>query len=198
MAFRTRSAASERVVELVWDGDALRRHATESSNSTSEIIKACVGVSEINGSGWPDHFFEVEVRGVARHAAGEILNRDAVQSYIAEVCPVPMGGNFPFAGEVSRFFKEGGVPLACLEVRIQGADEPIKRPFEAALVFSGERERPFTQLECFTVPAIDGERPGALGWVAHTEYFGAIPKGLLIRGLRAREGNLQIGDEGCI
>ncbi len=196
VAFRTRSSASQMVVELVWDGDALRRYATEDSRSPNEIIKACVDISEINGSGWPDHFFEVELRNVARHAAGKILNRDAVQSYIAEVCPVPLGDNFPFAREVGQLFEEGGVPLACLDIRIEGAEEPLKRPFGAALVFSEGREHPFTQFECFAVPAVDGEWSAALGWLAHTDYFGAVPKGLSVRGLRAREGNLQIGDEG--
>ena len=196
VVFRTRSAASQPVVELVWNGDLLRRCSTENSRSPNEIIKACVDISETTGSGWPDHFFEVEVRNVARHASGEILNRDAVQSYIAEVCPVPMGGNFPFAGEAGQLFEERGVPLACLDIRIQGVAEPTSRPFGAALVFSEDRKAPFNEFESFGVPAVDGERLAAIGWLGHTDYFGAIPKGLAVRGLRAREGNLQIGDEG--
>ena len=47
----------------------------------------------------PDHFFEVELHGVARHAAGSMLNRDAVRSYVSEVCPVPMAAAFPYARE---------------------------------------------------------------------------------------------------
>ena len=45
------------------------------------------------------------------------------------------------------------------------------------------------------MPAVDGEQPAAIGWLAHSDYVGAIPKKLSVRGLRAREGNLQIGDE---
>ncbi len=195
VVFRTRSSASQSVVELVWDGDALRKYATENNRSPNEIIKSCVDISELNGSGWPDHFFEVEVRSVARHAAGELLNSDAVQSYIAEICPVPLADNFPFAGEVSRFFEKYGSPLSSLDIRIRGADAPINRPFGATLNLSDDRQHPFTQFESFTVPAVDGGTTAALGWLAHTDYYGAIPKGFSIRGLRAREGNLQIGDE---
>ena len=195
VVFRTRSAASQRVVELVWDGDTLRRHATLGNLSPNEIIKASVDVAEFDGCEWPEHFFEVEIREVARHAAGDILNRDAVRSYIAEVCPVPIGEDFPFAGEVRRMFKGSGVNLSGLDIQIEGDNEPIKRPFGSSIIASEEKEHPFTECECVYVPALDGEKPAALGWMAHTDYFGAIPKSLSIRGLRAREGNLQIGDE---
>ena len=195
VVFRTRSKASQRVVELVWDGDTLRRHVAENILSPNEIVKASVEVSELDGFEWPDHFFEVEIRNIARHAAGGILNRDAVRSYIAEVCPVPMGDEFPFADEIRQMFEESGVPLSWLDIRIQGDHEPIARPFGAALNVSEENEHPFTEFERFSVPTVDSEEPAALGWIAHTDYLGAIPKNLSIRGLRVREGNLQIGDE---
>ena len=35
----------------------------------------------------------------------------------------------------------------------------------------------------------------AVGWIAHSSYLGAIPKENRIRGIRARVGNIQIGDE---
>ena len=58
---------------------------------------------ELPGQGYPAHFFEVEVGGVGRHAMGMILNREAVQTYIGEVCPVPMSPMFPFARKVKNF-----------------------------------------------------------------------------------------------
>ena len=46
------------------------------------------------------------------------------------------------------------------------------------------------------IPAIDESSDAAVGWLAHSSYLGAIPKDLGLRGFRAREGNIQIGDEG--
>ena len=196
VTFRTRSAGNRKVAEIVWDGDALRKYAIQTNLSPKQIIERCVQISELNGSEWPDHFFEVEVRNVARHAAGEILNRDAVRSYIAEVCPVPMGHDFPFAGEVRELFSDGAAPLFCLDILLDGNEVPITRPFGATLGLSEEKQHPYTEFEWFRVPAVDGVKPAAIGWLAHSAYFGAIPKSLSVRGLRAREGNLQIGDEG--
>ena len=44
-------------------------------------------------------------------------------------------------------------------------------------------------------PAVDGDKDAAIGWIAHSSYLGAIPKELGVRGLRLREGNIQIGGD---
>ena len=194
VAFRTRSSPSQKVVELVWDGSELRRHAGQSGESPNQIVEGAVEISSLDGSDWPDHFFEVQIRNVARHAAGHILNRDVVRSYIAEVCPVPMADDFPFTGRVRDLFNGSCAPLATLNISLEGSPQPIVRPFGDALV-SEPAKHPFTEFESFSVPALDGGQTAAIGWLAHSDYFGAIPKGLSVRGLRAREGNLQIGNE---
>ncbi len=195
VVFRTRSSANQNIVEVAWDGNALRMYATQNSLSPDQVIENCVQISEINGTGWPDHFFEVEVKNVARHAAGEILNRDAVRSYISEVCPVPMNPNFPFADEVTRLFQGRGFSLFSLNILLEEEESPIMRPLGHTVGITDERECPFTEFERFIISEVDSANPAAIGWLAHTDYFGAIPKGLSIRGLRVREGNLQIGDE---
>ena len=45
------------------------------------------------------------------------------------------------------------------------------------------------------MPSVDGKGDAAVGWIAHSSYLGAIPKGNRIRGIRARLGNIQVGDE---
>lgn len=61
--------------------------------------------------------------------------------------------------------------------------------------FSKDREDSFTEFEKIAIPSVDGDRSAAIGWVAHSSYLGAIPKESGIRGIRARVGNIQIGDE---
>lgn len=196
IVFRTRSSSMQTVVQLVWDGLRLRQLATQNSLTPSEVIQQCVTISELDGSDWPDHFFEVEIRNVARYAAGEILNEERVRSYIAEVCPVPLNVDFPYSNAVNRMFEEARVPFACLDIRLNTNGKTIKRPFGGVLEFgSGERADTFVEFESFSVPPVDGSVPAALGWLAHTEYSGALPKSLSVRGLRVREGNLQIGCE---
>ena len=61
---------------------------------------------------------------------------------------------------------------------------------------AGGRTDRFKAVETFDVPKIDRRERAAAGWIAHTSYLGAIPKGSGIRGIRARCGNIQVGGEG--
>ena len=71
----------------------------------------------------------------------------------------------------------------------------MTRRLGAGLALSDDREDLFVDFEALHVPAVDGDGDAAVGWLIHSSYLGAIPKGLGVRGLRAREGNIQIGDE---
>ena len=191
--FRTRARGTHQVTEINWDGTTLRASAVEGADP-GQIIQNCVEVSRIDGTGWPKHFFEVEIHHVARHAAGRILNTGAVRRYIGEVCPVPMSDDFPFTKEVEELFAGGRQPLT-LEVMLKGESEPIRRRHGAGLKFSDDRTDTFVELQPLRVPAADNDKDVAIGWVAHSSYLGAIPKELGVRGLRLREGNIQIGGE---
>lgn len=192
--FYTRSAADQPVTRISWSGAALRARPIQTMQM-GQIVQECVEVSDLDEGSWPDHFFEVEIVNVARHAAGLILNREAVRTYIGEVCPVPMAPDFPFTSQIERLFDQDDHPLA-LQVFLVGDQTPITRRHGPTLRFSEDREDLFSELEALHIPAIDGDGNAAVGWLAHSSYLGAIPKDLGLRGLRAREGNIQIGDEG--
>ena len=194
VTFRTRIAGTQAVTQVSWNGAVLRARAVQTTE-THRIIQECVEVLTLDGGGWPDHFFEVEIVNVARHAAGLILNHDAVRTYIGEVCPVPMAPDFPFTAQVENLFDRNDRSLT-LQVVLAGDDAPVTRQHERSIVTSEDREDPFTEFEFFRLPTVDGNGDAAVGWLAHSSYLGTIPKNQVLRGLRAREGNIQIGDEG--
>ena len=193
VTFMTRSASDRPVTRIVWNGPKLRTRIA-ATEETERAIRESVSVETLPGSEYPAHFFEVEVGKVGRHAAGLILNREAVRSYIGEVCPVPMTPTFPFASRIETFFRENAPPLE-LNIVLDGNPEPVKRRYEETIRFSEDREDCFTELQEIHVPSTDGNGSAAVGWVAHSSYLGAIPKEIGIRGIRARSGNIQIGDE---
>lgn len=193
VAFRTRSTASEPVTEIVWDGTALRAGSLQ-KKMADQLILSSVKLSTLDGNDWPDRFFEVEIRNVARHAAGLILNHDAVRGYIGEVCPVPMSSAFPYTEQLSGFLSSHRA-LTALTVVFSSDETPVTRPFCDVIPLSDDRADNFNACETFTLPNTEGSGVAAVGWLAHSSYWGMIPKGLRIRGLRAREGNVQVGDE---
>ena len=193
VTFLTRSEGNQPVTRIVWDGPKLRKHILE-TKQTERAIRECVSIEILPGNGYPDHFFEVEVSGIGRHAAGLILNKEAVRTYIGEVCPVPMPLNFPFASEIENLFAENESPLT-LQVVLDGEITPITRPYGEMIRFSRDREDRFKELEKIDIPSVDNNGSAAIGWVAHSSYLGAIPKDTGIRGIRARAGNIQVGNE---
>ena len=192
VTFLTRATAGP-ATRVAWNSSVLRRHLVGGGDVGRAILDS-VKIDAASCEGYPDRFFEVEIAGVGRHAAGTMLNRDAARAYIAETCPVPMSREFPFASEVESLVHGTGAAGA-LQIVLAGELEPVTRPHGAVIRFSEDREDRFADLKTFRIPATDRSRTAAIGWIAHSSYRGAIPKAAGVRGIRAREGNIQIGGE---
>ncbi len=189
VAFTTRAGNDESPVRVTWD--ALRLRGDERSGKKLRVSD-CVSVERLHADDVPGQYFEVEVRGVARYAAGSVLNRRRVHDYIAESCPVPLSTDFPFREQVEEHL---GDVLYAMEVSVDG-EGTVSRLHAGGVEFAGGRTDTFKAVETFDVPKIDSPERAAAGWIAHTSYLGAIPKGSGIRGIRARCGNIQVGGEG--
>ena len=193
VTFATRRSRSEAVTEVVWDGSLLRERL-ENTRKAEDVIRGCVEVRNVGEGRHPEHFFEVRVAGIHRHAAGKVLNGVTVGDYISEMCPVPMRADFPFARDVEGLLTSEGDPVS-VRVVVNGQSEPITRPFGPDIRLSATRRDDFTDFERIAVPALATDGHSAIGWVAHSSYQGAIQGRAGIRGLRMRAGNIQVGDE---
>ena len=193
VTFLTRCNETDPVTRVVWNGSNLRR-AIDNGLSIEKTISDCVAVDTVEGNDYPPHFFEVQLGGISRYAAASILNRVLVREYIGEICPVPFSRDFPHAARVSSLFKRGQEPFE-LKVLIDGEDSPVTRLYGDKAYLSGDRLNSFTGFEEISIPKLGGEGNAAIGWVAHSLYLGALPQKPSIRCVRARVGNIQIGDE---
>lgn len=193
VTFLTRETGDRPVTRVAWNGPKLRKLAKETPR-LEQLIAESVSVDAIPGTDYPSHFFEVELSGVRRHVAGLLLNRAAVQNYIGEVCPVPISSQFPFVTRVEALLAEVAPPLE-LTVLLDDNPTPVTRPYGEYIRFSEELDDCFTEFEEVLVPSVDGDSCAAIGWIAHSSYLGAIPKEAGVRGIKARVGNIQVGDE---
>ncbi len=193
VSFTTRARGDQSVSRITWYSDRLPE-VTSTEAELDQAILDCVEVETLQGSDYPEHFFEVEIADVARHSTEPLLNRDAVRKYIGEVCPVPMSVEFPFAEETEKLFDGIPSPLT-LAVMLEGDPTPVERPYSQSIRFSANKDAEFVEFEKLEIPSLDDEQLAAIGWIAHSSYLGAIPKEQRVRGIRARLGNIQIGDE---
>lgn len=193
VTFLTRTQPHERVARIEWDGQRLRESVIK-TRRVERAIRDAVTIEMIPGDDYPENFFEVEVAGVARHAAGLILNRDIVRAYVAEVCPVPFSRLFPFAEKVESILSEN-LRLPTFEITLNGDETPVTRQYRDMIPLSGTRNDNFVEFEEIQIPAVDNRGNAAIGWIAHSLYLGAIPRETGVRGIRARHGNMQVGGE---
>lgn len=193
VAFTTRDQADRPLTRIVWNGAKLRSNISNSAQF-HQIIRECVTIETLPTQKHASHFFETEMIGISRHVAASILNRNVVRSYIGEVCPVPFSSAFPFDSQIKCLFGKNKNPLE-LKIILDGESTPIYRPHGNVIPFSKDTQDHFIEFEEVKIPSVSRKEQAAVGWVAHSAYLGAIPKEQGIRGIRARIGNMQIGDE---
>ena len=193
VTFTTRSNKQDPVTQVVWSVENLPS-GRSLLDLTKQEAEDLVSVEVRSGKGFPTNFFQVDVEGVARHARGSVLNKEAVRSYIGEVCPVPFGPEFPYAKRALRTFPSGQTPYS-IRVYMDDDSLTVLKPYGSSVPLTGDQNDDFQEFEEVRIPSIDGRDEAAVGWIAHSSYRGAIPKVAGIRGIRARAGNIQIGDE---
>ena len=193
VTFSTRANAIDPITRVVWLRTGLVDQ-TDSIQAPEQGFPSWVSVETLDGFDYPEHFFKVEIDGINRHSAGVLLNLEAVRGYIAEVCPVPVAPNFPFSQKIDAMFPTQLKPYS-LRISLEGEKQSIQRQYGSVIAQTGDKEDHFRDFEEVRVPSIDSQQDAAIAWIAHSSYLGAIPKANRIRGIRARLGNIQVGDE---
>ena len=194
LIFRSRVAGEKFVSELRWDCRKLKSIllANGSDSGIVDLIRSVVVAGRIDPGDRPDRFFEVELRGVVRQRSDKLMSADAVAEYLGQVAPVPFSPKFRFGTEIAAMLRSS-VDLGELEIQVSGVAEPVYRPHRDVVVVDDKSLVKFEEVEFIEVPGVDGTVAG-IGWILHHDYEGAIPTSALIKGLRLRSGNIQVGD----
>jgi len=196
LLFRSRSAGESVVSELRWDcrkAKALLRSA-DFSGDLADVVSQSVQVRRVDGKTMPDHFFEVELRGVPRLRNDWLLNSALIEEYLSQIAPLPFMPQFRYADGIAAVLR-GHVGLTDISLRVGGNSEPTFRPHRDFFEIAGGRDN-FDELQTIQIPGTDGGT-AAVGWVLHHGYKGASPSSSL-KGLRLRSGNVQVGTNGIL
>ena len=198
VVFRSRTVGEQLVSELRWDCRKLRAslRAAEDNRGIGELIRSVVTNVKIDGEGFPIRFFEVELKGIVRLKNDRLMSANAIADYLGQVAPVPFSPEFTFGAQITEALAPV-VSLGELDLHIEGLDAPVYRPHRDKFVDDDKRTIVFESVEFVHVPSIDGD-PAAIAWVLHHEYEGAVPGAALIKGLRLRSGNVQVGDHALL
>jgi molecular chaperone HtpG len=193
LEFRTKAAGEDKAVSVIWNCRALRERLSDPAygGDLQLIVSESISVRHEHAQKPEEHFFEVHLRDIARLRNDILLNERVVAHYLAQVAPIPFAPEFSFRREI-----EGRLVShrRRVPINLTVAGEQVLRPYRDEIVFPGT---PHTlrvkNIEFLEFPNVDGE-VSTIGWIAHHEYVRSIPPSLGVRGLRARVGDLQVGE----
>lgn len=197
LVFRSRSKQDKDVFEAVWDGRVIKKlmASNDEDNDLQAIVSQAVTIQCIDDSeNYPPNFFEVELIKPRRISKDKMLNEVEIETYIAQICPCPFSPLFPFGEEISQFLSPYRLEGKSYNIYINEAETPIYRPYLSEIEYSDTKTSAFRPPRYEEITGINGDL-AAICWFIHNDYQGAIPASQGIRGLRARIGNFQIGDD---
>jgi molecular chaperone HtpG len=193
LTFRTRAAAVEPVVEVVWDCVKLKSTLRDVSQTDDlpGVMRRIVSISEIDGSDFPEHFFEVELSQVVRLRKDALLSAPQIESYLAQVAPVPFAPDFTYGSAIATHLRND-VRMADLQIKVGPEGAPITRPYHDFFAVTDTVQDRADALQLLKFENENGVI--GLGWLLHHSYLGHISAKSQVGGLRLRAGNVQIGE----
>ncbi len=193
LEFRTKAKGDESVLDMTWDCRALRARLGDPAYAADirEIIADVVRTRREKADDRSERFFEVHMRDIARFRQDILLNEKLIAHYLAQAAPVAFSGDFSFASEIEARLASHG---ARMPIDVTVAGEPVRKLYRDKTQIPGTNNSvTIERVEFVEFANVDGE-VGALAWLGHHEYMRSLPIGLGIRGLRARVGDVQVGE----
>ena len=193
VVFRTSAAGESTTSELRWDCRQLKAALLAAGNigTAVDVIRSVTSLEQECGTDTAEHFFEVELKGVIRLSKDQLTSTAAVGAYLSQVAPVPFAPNFRFAAEITEVMSRHMCSDTLL-IHINDTAEPIYRPHQDRITCDDKRQVVFDSIDVMELTGIDGN-VAAVVWILHHDYEGAIPAATMVKGLRLRSGNIQVG-----
>jgi molecular chaperone HtpG len=197
LVFRSKGENESVISELRWDCRTLKSalRAVRPGEHLVEMIRDTVSTRHTTYEGPPTRFFEVELKGVVRHRNDRLLSPVVVRDYLAQVAPVPFSPDFRFGSEISAALSSH-VKLGNIEIRINGTEQ-VFRPHRNYIDLGEGDSDKIEDLEVKELVGVEGG-VAAVAWVLHHGYQGALPSSALLKGIRLRAGNVQVGDHALL
>jgi len=194
LIFETRAKSAEQVTQVRWDRRAFDNLTTDKEKlSLESAIDKISDVKFIRPTeNDPPHFFRVSLKGVRKFHNDLLMNVKAASNYISQVAPVSYNRDaFKFADDIHNYFSIMS-DYRCYDISLNG--KTLYRPYVSDFAVSQNRIDTIHSVEYFSFVDAGGDRL-ALGWYAKTDFLASLPPHVSMRGIRIRQGNIEIGDE---
>lgn len=197
LIFSTSAENEDKKTIVEFDCKKLRQLLVPGSNEDMDLATVLNNVTAIRQEDErPErHYFLVELKDVTGFS--DLLNIEAVKSYISQVAPLPYKTRqFVYSTDLHKFLDDNGYHVEEFPIFVgENADdlEPIYKPNRHR--FHADRSKKsndeISSLKFFKAEI--GNELFALGWYGACSWLGSLVEHE-ISGLRVRKGNILIGD----
>ncbi|MDX2304174.1 MAG: hypothetical protein NW226_15325 [Microscillaceae bacterium] len=192
LIFETSYSGEETKTLMVWDAKLLKdilndRHTKETA---IEVIEKVTSVT-FEKENKEKHYFKVILQNVNND---NLLDYKKIKEYLEMVAPIPYRPAFKiyFKEFVEKFVSE--VSINEYNISINAA--PLEKPYKTDIKDDNDKWKEndkITRLEYFEVK--DNEDLLGFGWYGVSSFSGVLSDKNIMRGIRLRKHNIQIGDE---
>jgi len=183
---------------MVCDANKMRTLINESTHgrkhSAVEVLDA-INSFDSQAETADDHYFQVELVNInAENTA--LLDKDAIREYLSFVAPVPYQNTFCYRTEVYAHAEE--IDDKIDEYRITLDGEPLFKKYSTYIKSTGgDKIDDISGIEFFDIRGGNGKLLGWM-WFGLSQFKGVLSKNNIMRGLRLRTANIQIGTEDAL
>jgi hypothetical protein len=195
VVFETRSGRHERVANIEWDGHSLREAVTKRKRTLDlkSLIRKSVRITYLTPkSGEPSRFFRVTMQSVKKFHKDNLISIPEIRRYLGRVAPIPYDAQaFPYANEIETHVSAVS-GYSCHKLYVN--DKQLFKPYAHTLEVTQSKQDLIRGVELIDFTEEDGRCIGR-GWFSKTDFMGAFPSRVAMRGISVRQGNIEVGDE---
>lgn len=189
------SAKGESIIsKMTCDAEKMRKLINENEigekHTAVEVLESINEFSEDGGEDKQTHWFKVELIGINEENTA-LLDFKGIKDYLSFIAPVPYKNTFIFRSEIYHHAKEIGVTIDEYNIRLKG--ESILKEYKTNYRTRSGEDEIFSVT--FNDMYDDEGNLLAWSWVGISRFKGVIERECLMRGIRLRKENIQIGNE---
>lgn len=156
-----------------------------------DVLTETVKFSQNKVSNTDEHYFKVELLEIRDDVHPKLLDVQAVKDYLAFVAPVGYSPAFRFRNGIHQYAKDIGQPIQEYKILVHG-EHVLKKYNPSFTTSKGEDSITGVNFKEFRD---DNGNLIAWLWFGISRFQGVIKKENLMRGIRLRSQNIQIGND---
>lgn len=200
LRFITTSKGESEKTIMTWDAKSLLDKISDPSvKDDAGTILDDIITYEYEKCDSEEHYFIVELQDIRRENK-ELLNVEKVRRYISVNAPVPYGSKLIYKSKIKEYVRNEHQKLS--EYTIYVNTEDVKKPYTTVLYEQdGNSKKRYDEIYDIYIKEFKRDNGELLAWMWYgiSAFVKRIPsKYNEMSGLRLRQSNIQIGDEGTL